>query len=167
MVTIFYCRYFLLLSSTITDFSYCHYFFLLYDLCSHIYPLEQWFYVAQIFYKLTINLTKMSIVLLYLRIFVQRWFRISCYILLGVVSAYCLASTLVSIFQCHPISGAWDKGQKSVTCISLTQNWYSNAGYSIATDVLILALPMQPIWASKLPVNQKRALMFVFALGSL
>ncbi|UKZ79582.1 hypothetical protein TrVFT333_007340 [Trichoderma virens FT-333] len=125
----------------------------------------KWFYVAQIFYKLTINLTKMSIVLLYLRIFVQKWFRISCYILLGIVTAYCIASTSTSIWQCNPIRGAWDKSVKP-TCISLTMNWYANAGYSIATDVLILLLPMQPIWASKLPVNQKRALMFVFALGS-
>ncbi|KAK4085376.1 uncharacterized protein Triagg1_366 [Trichoderma aggressivum f. europaeum] len=125
----------------------------------------KWFYVAQIFYKLTINLTKMSIVLLYLRIFVQRWFRISCYILLAIVTMYCIASTLTSIFQCQPISGAWDKSIEP-KCLSLTEVWYSNAGYSIATDVLILALPMQPIWASKLPVNQKRALMFVFALGS-
>ncbi|RFU71915.1 integral membrane [Trichoderma arundinaceum] len=124
-----------------------------------------WFYVAQIFYKLTINLTKMSIVLLYLRIFVQKWFRISCYILLGIVTAYAIASTSMSIWQCNPIRGAWDKSVNP-TCISLTKNWYANAGYSIATDVLILALPMQPIWASKLPINQKRALMFVFALGS-
>ncbi|UKZ66655.1 uncharacterized protein TrAtP1_007826 [Trichoderma atroviride] len=125
----------------------------------------KWFYVAQIFYKLTIGLTKMSIVLLYLRIFVQRWFRICCYVLLGIVTAYAIASTLVSIFQCSPITGAWDKSSNP-TCVSLTQNWYANAGYSIATDVLILLLPMQPIWASKLPLSQKRALMFVFALGS-
>jgi hypothetical protein len=32
---------------------------------------------------------------------------------------------------------------------------------------LILMLPMQPIWASSLPVNHKRALMLVFALGGL
>lgn len=108
----------------------------------------------------------MSIVLLYLRIFVQRWFRICCYVLLGIVTAYAIASTLVSIFQCSPITGAWDKSTHP-TCVSLTQNWYANAGYSIATDVLILLLPMQPIWASKLPLSQKRALMFVFALGSL
>ncbi|KAH6608673.1 hypothetical protein Trco_002019 [Trichoderma cornu-damae] len=125
---------------------------------------KQWFYIAQVFYKLTINLTKMSIVLLYLRIFVQKWFRISCYILLGIVTAYTIASTATSIFQCSPIKGAWDKSVHP-KCISLTQNWYANAGYSIATDVLILLLPMQPIWTSKLPVNQKRALMFVFALG--
>ncbi|OAA49283.1 hypothetical protein NOR_01206 [Metarhizium rileyi] len=122
------------------------------------------FYVAQIFYKITINLTKASIVLLYLRIFVQRWFRICCYVLLGLFVAYMIATVAASIWQCNPIEGAWDKSMKP-TCISLTKNWYANAGYSIATDVLILCLPMQPIWKSKLPINQKRALMIVFALG--
>ncbi|KAK0390172.1 hypothetical protein NLU13_3744 [Sarocladium strictum] len=122
------------------------------------------FYVAQIFYKLTINLTKSSILLLYLRIFLQRWFRICCYTLLAIILAYMVATTASSIFQCTPIRGAWDKsiGPK---CISLTMNWYANAGFSIATDILILMLPMQPIWTSNLPVNQKRALMLVFALG--
>ncbi|KIE03084.1 hypothetical protein MAJ_00598, partial [Metarhizium majus ARSEF 297] len=75
-----------------------------------------------------------------------------------------IGTVAASIWQCSPIKGAWDKSMKP-TCISLTKNWYANAGYSIATDVLVLCLPMQPIWTSKLPVNQKRALMLVFALG--
>lgn len=124
------------------------------------------FYVAQIFYKLTINLTKASILLLYLRIFIQKWFRICCYTLMAIILSYMVATTASSIWQCTPIRGAWDKSI-GPTCISLTHNWYANAGFSIATDVLILLLPMQPIWTSKLPVNQKRALMFVFALGGL
>ncbi|TQV98536.1 integral membrane protein [Cordyceps javanica] len=99
----------------------------------------QMFYIAQIFYKLTINLTKTSILLLYRRIFVQKWFRYSCNTLICIVMAYCVANYGI--------------------------NWYANAGFAIATDLLILSLPMQPIWASKLPVNQKRALMLVFALG--
>ncbi|KND89528.1 hypothetical protein TOPH_05903 [Tolypocladium ophioglossoides CBS 100239] len=122
------------------------------------------FYIAQIFYKLTINLTKSSILLLYLRIFVQRWFRICCYALMGLILAYMVATTASSIWQCSPIEGAWDKSIHP-ECISLTKNWYANAGFSIVTDVLILCLPMQPIWTSKLPINQKRALMLVFALG--
>ncbi|KAK2596197.1 hypothetical protein QQS21_006402 [Conoideocrella luteorostrata] len=122
------------------------------------------FYVAQIFYKITINLTKVSILLLYLRIFVQRWFRICCYTLMSLIVAYMVATVVASIWQCNPVSGAWDKNTNP-TCISLTKNWYANAGFSIATDVLILCLPMQPIWKSKLPINQKRALMLVFALG--
>lgn len=77
-----------------------------------------------------------------------------------------VATVGASIWQCSPIRGAWDKSIHP-TCISLTKNWYANAGFAIATDILILGLPMQPIWTSKLPVNQKRALMSVFALGGL
>ncbi|KAK7420458.1 hypothetical protein QQZ08_010372 [Neonectria magnoliae] len=122
------------------------------------------FYVAQIFYKFTINLTKLSILLLYLRIFLQRWFRICNYILMGIIASYTIATVCSSIWQCSPIEGAWNKSIDP-KCISLTKNWYANAGFSIATDVLILLLPMQPLWTSNLPVAQKRALMFVFALG--
>ena len=145
-----------------------------YGFGQHIYNLStdnrlmalELFYVAQIFYKITINLTKTSILLLYLRIFLQRWFRICCYTLMGVILAYMVATTSSSIWQCTPIRGAWDKSVHP-ECINLTKNWYANAGFSIATDVLILLLPMQPIWASNLTVNQKRALIIVFALGGL
>ncbi|OAA81757.1 hypothetical protein LEL_01302 [Akanthomyces lecanii RCEF 1005] len=124
----------------------------------------QMFYIAQIFYKLTINLTKTSILLLYRRIFVQQWFRYSCNTLICIIMAYCVATTASSIWQCTPIPFAWDKSLHG-SCISMIKNWYANAGFAIATDVLILSLPMQPIWASKLPINQKRALMLIFALG--
>ncbi|OLN96835.1 hypothetical protein CCHL11_02301 [Colletotrichum chlorophyti] len=122
------------------------------------------FYVAQIFYKITINLTKASILLLYLRIFVQQYFRILCYVLLSIILAYMVATSASSIWQCTPIPRAWDRSIPG-TCISLTMNWYANAGFSIATDLLIIALPQHVLWKSKLPTNQKRALMVVFALG--
>ncbi|EEY19809.1 integral membrane protein [Verticillium alfalfae VaMs.102] len=100
-----------------------------YGFGQHVYELEtkdrlmalKLFYVAQIFYKLTINLTKASILALYLRIFVQRWFRICCYVLVSIILAYMVATTASSIFQCSPISGAWDKSSKP-TCIDLTKN---------------------------------------------
>lgn len=85
---------------------------------------------------------------------------------MGIILSYMVATVASSIWQCSPIEGAWDKSIKP-TCISLTKNWFANAGFSIATDVLILMLPMQPLWASKLPAVQKKALMFVFALGGL
>ncbi|KAK3937530.1 integral membrane protein [Diplogelasinospora grovesii] len=122
------------------------------------------FYVAQAFYKLTINLTKSSILLLYLRIFVKRYLRIACYTLLAIILTYMVATFASSVWQCTPIPRAWDKSIPG-TCISITSNWYANAGFSIATDVLILALPMYPIYASQLPRSQKAALMIVFALG--
>ncbi|KAK4173787.1 hypothetical protein QBC36DRAFT_348456 [Triangularia setosa] len=93
------------------------------------------FYVAQTFYKLTINLTKASILLLYLRIFPKQLFRTTCFD--------------------RSIPG---------TCISITANWYANATFSITTDLIILGLPMHSIYTSHLPTSQKLALMAVFAL---
>lgn len=76
-----------------------------------------------------------------------------------------IATTASSIWQCVPIAAAWDKRIQNPTCISLPKNWYANAGFAISTDLIILCLPMRPIWTSKLPIHQKRALMLVFALG--
>ncbi|RYP72333.1 hypothetical protein DL771_004307 [Monosporascus sp. 5C6A] len=122
------------------------------------------FYTAQAFYKLTTNLTKSSILLLYLRIFVQSWFRITCYVLLGTILTYMVAAIALSIWQCSPVARAWDKSLPG-TCIDITANWYTNAGFSIATDVVILMLPMFPIYQSQLPHSRRLALMAVFALG--
>ncbi|KAK4160185.1 integral membrane protein, partial [Cladorrhinum sp. PSN259] len=122
------------------------------------------FYVAQAFYKLAINLTKTSILLLYLRIFPFRWFQLTCHVLITLILLYMVGTTASSIWQCTPIPRAWDKSIPG-TCISITANWYANAGFSIATDVIILALPMYPIYASQLPTSQKFAVMVVFALG--
>jgi len=121
---------------------------------------------SQYFYKLSINLTKASIILLYLRLFVQKPFRIACWILLGFVSVYGLATELGSILQCDPIQRSWNKAIPG-KCINTTIFWYANAAFSILGDVIILVLPMPVIYQLKLQLNQKLSLMVVFALGGL
>lgn len=122
------------------------------------------FYVAQAFYKVNINTTKASILILYLRIFVQRPFRIACWVMIAIIASYGIASTLAAIFQCSPIPRAWDKTIPG-HCINITQNWYANAGFSIITDLIILLLPMPIIFSLHLPKSQKISLAFIFALG--
>jgi hypothetical protein len=97
---------------------------------------------------------------------VKKWFRVACYTLLGIIMAYMLATFASSVWQCTPVPRAWDKSIPG-TCINITTNWYANAGFSIATDIIILGLPMYPIYTSQLPRSQKAALMVVFALGFL
>ncbi|KAJ5290130.1 uncharacterized protein N7443_010383 [Penicillium atrosanguineum] len=123
------------------------------------------FFVSQAFYKLTMNITKMSILMLYLRIFIQRWFRITCHVLLLIITSYMVAAFFASVFQCTPVSRAWDKTIPG-SCIDITTNWYANAGFSIATDIIILALPMYPLYKTKMMLKRKIALMIVFALGA-
>ena len=128
---------------------------------------SQLFFVAQIFYKLTMNLTKISILLLYMRIFaIFEWFRMFLRILIGIVAAYMIAAFFASVFQCTPVERAWDKSVPG-SCISIEKNWYANAGFSIATDTIILLLPIKPILSLKLPAVEKVAVLGVFVLGAL
>ncbi|KND87690.1 hypothetical protein TOPH_07636 [Tolypocladium ophioglossoides CBS 100239] len=125
----------------------------------------KYFFMAQVTYKVSINLSKCCILLLYLRLFhIVRWLRWSCWALLACIAIYCTASVAASIFQCHPVMRAFDKSIPG-TCIDMAKLWFANAGFSIATDVIILLLPMPLVWRLKVPVAQKVALMAVFAVG--
>ncbi len=76
--------------------------------------------------------------------------------------------TSTDLGQMHEtaIPRAWNKAIPG-NCINITKNWYANAGFSIATDLIILMLPMFIIYSLQLPRSQKISLMFVFALGGL
>ncbi|KAL9471948.1 hypothetical protein ACSS6W_009889 [Trichoderma asperelloides] len=65
---------------------------------------------------------------------------------------------------CNPVVKAFDKAQKG-TCINLATFWFANAGFSIATDVIILLLPMPLVYQLEVPRPQKIALIAVFAIG--
>jgi hypothetical protein len=71
---------------------------------------------------------------------------------------------VATIFQCDPVVKAFDKATPG-TCIDLAKFWYANAGFSIATDVIILLLPMPLVYQLEVPRAQKIALMAVFAIG--
>ena len=121
------------------------------------------FYLCQITYKLSINLTKLSILALYLRIFTRRWFRALCWILVALVLSYTTASVLVPIFQCRPVSKAWNKAQAG-RCVDIEGFWYANAVYNIATDLLIAGSVPPVIWALGVNVRQRAGLCAVFGL---
>lgn len=121
--------------------------------------------MSQVTYKASINLTKCSILLLYLRLFkIVSWIRWACWGLLACVIIYCVSSMIATIFQCDPIVKAFNKSLPG-TCIDLAKFWYANAGFSIATDIIILLLPMPLVYQLEVPRAQKIALMAVFAIG--
>ncbi|KAI2617221.1 hypothetical protein GGS26DRAFT_585325 [Hypomontagnella submonticulosa] len=131
------------------------------------YQAFKFFYLCQVTYKACINLTKASILLLYLRLFSNtKWLRWACRFMLTIVVMYCIASVTATIFQCTPVAKAFDKPLKG-TCIDNGEFWYANAGFSIATDIIILLLPMPLVYALQIPRVQKAALIMVFALGVL
>ncbi|KAK5659235.1 hypothetical protein OQA88_1327 [Cercophora sp. LCS_1] len=121
-------------------------------------------YVADVFYKLSLNITKMSVLFLYLRRFTTPWFTRACWVMLGFMAAFTVATTITTIAQCTPITDIWGVTTGG-TCIDSKAYWYANSAITIVTDVVLLALPFQPIHSSGLPGGQKVALILVFAIG--
>ncbi|KAI9149020.1 integral membrane protein [Paramyrothecium foliicola] len=125
----------------------------------------KYFFMAQVTYKAAINLIKCSLLLLYLKIFGNiPWFKWTTWSLLCIVASYCIGSVLVTIFQCRPIGRAFDKTVDG-TCIDNSKFWYANAGFSIATDIIILLLPLQPVFKLQITLAQRLGLVAVFTLG--
>ena len=128
--------------------------------------LPQGFWIAQLLYKLVVPFTKLSICLLYRRLFERagRTFKIALYSVAGLIVLYYAAAWLTTVFECTPVRKSW---QKSIpgTCINTATFFFVNAGFNIATDVAIMVLPIPVIYSLHLPTRQKVALCFVFAIG--
>ncbi|PVH68152.1 hypothetical protein DL98DRAFT_662305 [Cadophora sp. DSE1049] len=116
-------------------------------------------------YVTTVALTKVSLLLMYYRIFPIDSMRISCWILGTLSVCWCISIIMVSIFQCTPIAKAWNPTIPG-HCINLKGSFIGNAVPNILTDVAILGLPMSHVWRLRTTLIQRCQLSAVFLLGS-
>ncbi|KAF4547742.1 Hypothetical protein D9617_36g062800 [Elsinoe fawcettii] len=125
----------------------------------------RWYYVAQVVYKPIIGLTKSSILASYLRIFtVSKKFNIICWVNVAVIVSWTIGTTVATMLQCIPIRASWDKSVKA-TCTNSDVFWLAYGGMNIATDVIILVLPIQPILKLKMRRREKIGLLLAFLVG--
>ncbi|KAG9195561.1 1-acylglycerone phosphate reductase [Alternaria panax] len=126
----------------------------------------KFFWVAQTPYKIVVCLNKVSAILLYMRIFISRYFRWLCYCALAIVVGSGIATVFATIFQCVPLQRSWNKNIEG-TCIDSSKFWLANAVLNIFTDVVVLALPICELAKLQLKLQEKIMLHSVFLLGGL
>ncbi|KAI9046852.1 hypothetical protein LZ554_008931 [Drepanopeziza brunnea f. sp. 'monogermtubi'] len=123
------------------------------------------FYSVSIIYVGIQTFAKVSILLLYLRIFPGPRFRTAVKIGLLLLGAHLIAFSFTVAFQCTPISGNWDLGV-SKHCVNQNAMVYAGAGISIFEDCAIMLLPVTELKSLNLGRGKRVALGFMFALGS-
>lgn len=111
-------------------------------------------------------LVKLSILLLYLRIFPTPRFRQFCWGGIVFISCMGVANTLVAIFACNPVQGFYDMSVPS-TCINDVQFYWATAVLNVVTDLYILLLPMPMVWGLQTTLKRKLAIAMIFVLGGL
>ncbi|KAK1565900.1 uncharacterized protein LY79DRAFT_644668 [Colletotrichum navitas] len=115
-------------------------------------------------YVTAVMLVKVSLLLMYCRIFPSRNFRIAAITLGGITVAWWIAIVCVCVFQCTPIEKAYMPFLDG-TCIDLKASFIGNAIPNILTDVAILCLPVGQVWKLQATLAQRLSLCFMFLLG--
>ena len=121
-------------------------------------------------YVVTITLVRVSILSLLRRIFTTKLFRMITTLLSTLCLAWGIAIIFANVFQCTPLSDAFDPSivmSMSSRCINLQAMYYGTLATALSLDLVILILPLYPIWRLQLPHRQKYELMAMLSLGGL
>lgn len=127
-------------------------------------PANQIQYFAIIVNNLSLVLTKISVCLLFLDIFLVTSIRKATYVVLVAVILHGTYVTLTNIFICTPIHDYWDSPRNNV-CINVRVKFHIDNGLNIIFNFIMLCLPVPAIWPMTLPWRQKAWLFFLFMLG--
>ena len=122
---------------------------------------------AVVLYCPAMMFSKIAVLLCYLRISPEVTFRLTVYIMMGIVVAYNIALMLSLIFACRPIAKNWDATITTGSCINRPAVYLANGILNIITDFAILILPLPMIRNLQMPFRQKVLLVIFFSVGSL
>ncbi|KAH6618848.1 hypothetical protein C7974DRAFT_38158 [Boeremia exigua] len=145
----------------------------MHGLGEHVYDLSEndviialkMFWASLWVYNLALTMTKISILVQYIRIFPPRHFRCACYAMLCIVVACGAWGVFGNVFLCHPINFFWDKAVKGGYCMNDYIIWFTTAGLNIGQDVIILFMPIRVIRSLQISKSQKKGLITMLALG--
>ncbi|KAJ5667373.1 hypothetical protein N7507_003237 [Penicillium longicatenatum] len=122
-------------------------------------------YIEGILLTASLTVIKVSILLLYRRIFVTPWFQITVWVYIGVLLAWGVAIIIVRLLCTNPISQIWDP--KSVTPLRYDVGKFSIAfaAMSLFFDLLVLCIPIPLIHHLQMSTRKKLKVIGIFWLG--
>lgn len=113
---------------------------------------------------------KLAILLLYQRIFDIGSKKIFGRVIKVCIVLQCLDSLTylcLIVLECIPISAVWDKSITNPKCLDLHAISVAGAISSMATDVILMLLPMPVLWTLQVSRMKRIGLVFIFAVASL
>ncbi|KAL2177725.1 uncharacterized protein P884DRAFT_284881 [Thermothelomyces heterothallicus CBS 202.75] len=134
------------------------------DLRTDFVPMMQAWWISLLLYTITLSLTKISICLLYLKIFTFEWARRAAWLVLFIVVITSLWAVAITLTYCIPLQATWDPTVVASFCQPQSA-WWASTGIVIATDLMIFILPIPIVAPLSLPRRQKLVVVGVFTIG--
>lgn len=119
---------------------------------------------VEVIYALAIAAVKLSVLLLYRRLFPNRHFQVILWCVGAFILCYTIIGILVCIFECQPIEVAWEPSTKG-RCIHLSIATMFMACMNFITDFVTLLLPMPLLWRLQISKERKLQLIGIFLTG--
>lgn len=125
-------------------------------------------WLSSIFYNATLGFIKISVLALYMRLG-DRTLRKLATVMIGVICCQAGGNVFACIFQCAPISAAYDLSitAENKKCININAFYLANAAVNIFTDLLTYTLPIKLIINLQVTRQQKIGLFVILCLGLL
>lgn len=123
------------------------------------------FFVRLLLYMLSVICTKQSIALQYLRLLFQISHRRMCIALIIFNITYSMGTMIGFLLSCHPVAYFWDRTIPGGYLNHPERAWYVAASCDILSDWCLIAFPFIFLRVLHIGRRQRRALMFLFALG--
>lgn len=128
-------------------------------------------FALQIIYNLVHLAIKISILLLYKKIFAlnSQLFRYVWYSVLAYVIICAIIGLAIAVTLCEPVRFAWEQALGTIngTCPHLVSARMSAAVTLMAADVIILVMPMPMLWSLQMKLSRKIQLIALFGIGFL
>lgn len=130
--------------------------------------MRQAFYASTAGYKLGNMFARMSILLLYLRIFSAGGFRRVVLAAIAANVAIGVGFTFADAFQCRPVSLFWNMwdGEHEGTCLSISTITWAHSVLNILLDVAALAMAAWMVKRLNMNAYKKASVIGMFVLGS-
>ncbi|PKS12463.1 hypothetical protein jhhlp_000669, partial [Lomentospora prolificans] len=124
-------------------------------------------YISAPFYMLCGSFAKLSLLVFYLRLTPQRWFRHLVWAFMAIIGAYTIAIFMPLVFSCRPISKAWDIYMTEGKCINTPILYHATAISNITSDIVLFFLPLPILIKLQIPMQQKIGLFIIFSMASM
>lgn len=125
----------------------------------------QFNFLTPLLWVTAVTLIRFSVILLYMRIFVTRSFRLACYAILVLNITFFIATFLSNVLFDLPVGCQWNPTAECSSALDAKSVDLSIAIFNLLLDVTVVILPMPVLWGLQMAVGRKTTLSGMFGLG--
>ncbi|KAJ0158202.1 hypothetical protein CTA2_12088 [Colletotrichum tanaceti] len=132
--------------------------------------LLQLIFIANILYPCAVAFARLSAVCSFLRLITGKTARWLLFAAAALTSVFALSCVLAVVFQCRPISAAWDSSTSisgDASCFPLLDFLRVSTAIGIGIDALLCTAPLAYFWRMEVPLRKKVQVTVLLAFAGL